>query len=48
MLPLPAFLGVDPVAMFKYYVSMPLYLIVILLITGFNLDKSLLAKMSKS
>lgn len=42
------FLGVDPVAMFKYYVSMPLYLIVILLIIGFNLDKSLLAKMSKS
>ena len=41
------FLGVDAIAMFRYYVSMPIYLIVILVITAFNLDKKLLQKMSR-
>ena len=40
------FLDVDAVKMFRYYYSMPVYLIVILVITAFNLDKRLLAKMS--
>lgn len=40
------FLGVDAITMFRYYVSMPIYLIVILVITAFNLDSKLLAKLS--
>ena len=39
-----ASLGVDPVQMIPYYISMPIYLVVLLLITGLNLDKKLLAK----
>ena len=37
-------LGVDPVAMIPYYISMPIYLVVILIITAFNLDRRLLNK----
>ena len=37
-------LGVDPVAMIPYYISMPIYLVVLLVITYFNLDKKLLNK----
>ena len=40
------FLGVDSITMFRYYISMPLYLIVILVITAFNLDGKLLTKLS--
>lgn len=36
------FLGVDAIQMMKYYISMPIYIIVILVITIFNLDKKLL------
>lgn len=39
------FLGVDPIQMFRYYYSMPLYVIVILVITALNLDKKLYDKM---
>lgn len=35
------FLNVDPIQMFRYYVSMPIYLVVILVITAFNLDRKL-------
>lgn len=41
------FLGVDAIGMFRYYVSMPIYIMVILVITAFNLDKKLLEKLSK-
>ncbi len=41
-----ASVGVDPIAMIPYYISMPIYLIVLLVITGFNLDKKLLEKNS--
>ena len=37
-------LGVDPVAMIPYYISMPIYLVVLLVITYFNLDRKLLNK----
>lgn len=37
-------LGVDAVKMIPYYVSMPIYLVVILVITAFNLDKKMLDK----
>lgn len=36
------FLGVDGTAMFPYYISMPIYIVVILVITIFNLDRKLL------
>ena len=39
-----ASLGVDPVKMIPYYISMPIYLVVILVITALNLDKKLLEK----
>ena len=39
-----ASLGVDAVAMIPYYISMPIYLVVILVITAFNLDRKLLNK----
>ncbi|MCD8084040.1 MAG: sodium:proton antiporter [Clostridiales bacterium] len=42
-----ASLGVDPVQMIPYYISMPIYLIVIVGITALNLDKKMLEKMSK-
>lgn len=38
------FLGVDAIQMFRYYISMPVYIIVILIITAFNLDKKLYDK----
>lgn len=38
------FLGVDAIQMFRYYISMPVYVIVILIITAFNLDKKLYDK----
>ena len=38
------FLGVDAIKMMKYYISMPIYIVVILVITIFNLDKKLLNK----
>lgn len=41
------FLEVDAIQMFRYYISMPVYLVVILVITALNLDKKLLDKMSK-
>ncbi len=41
------FLEVDAIQMFRYYVSMPVYLVVILAITALNLDKKLLDKMTK-
>ncbi len=37
-----ASLGVDAVKMIPYYISMPIYLVVILVITAFNLDRKLL------
>lgn len=39
-----ASLGVDAAKMIPYYISMPIYLVVILVITVFNLDKKMLAK----
>ena len=39
-----ASLGVDPVKMIPYYISMPIYLVVILVITALNLDKKMLDK----
>lgn len=39
-----ASLGVDAVKMIPYYISMPIYLVVILVITALNLDKRLLEK----
>lgn len=39
-----ASLGVDPIQMIPYYISMPIYLVVLLVITGFNLDRKLLEK----
>ena len=39
-----ASLGVDPVKMIPYYISMPIYLVVILVITALNLDKKMLNK----
>lgn len=39
-----ASLGVDPVAMIPYYVSMPIYLVVLVVITALNLDKKMLEK----
>lgn len=35
------FLGVDAVQMMKYYISLPIYVVVLLVITAFNLDKRL-------
>lgn len=42
-----ASLGVDAVKMIPYYISMPIYLVVLLLVTGLNLDKKMLEKASK-
>lgn len=39
-----ASLGVDPLQMIPYYISMPIYLVVILVITALNLDKKMLEK----
>lgn len=41
------FLGVDGIQMMKYYYSMPVYIVVILVITVFNLDKKMLDKHKK-
>ena len=38
------FLEVDGIEMMKYYFSMPIYIVVILVITIFNLDKRMLEK----
>ena len=40
------FLEVDAFRMMRYYVSPPIYVVVILIITAFNLDKKLLSKKS--
>lgn len=41
------FLEVDGIQMMKYYYSMPVYIVVILVITIFNLDKKMLDKHTK-